>query len=86
MHAYNSHTASQLHKRQPGSTRLYMARSSYSVIATGISVSSLPRSITPLWCSVEERELSLVIYVQGKIFSNFINEIFSVEKFPNYST
>ena len=86
MHAYNSHTASQLRKRQPGSTRLYMARSSYSVIATGINVSSLPRSITPLWCSVEEHELSLVIYVQGKIFSNFINEIFSVEKFPNYST
>ena len=72
-----------------------MARSSYSVVA--ININSLLQLIAPLRCSVNKRELLLVIiYVQGKIFQGnlvstkifylefFINEIFSVKKFPNY--
>ena len=65
-----------------------MARSSYSVVA--ISSNSLPRSIAAPRCSINVRELSLVIYVQGKnilrkscIHENmkfFIYEIFSVKK------
>ena len=40
-----------------------MAWSSYSVVA--ISINSLPQLIAPLQCSINKRELSLAIYVQG---------------------
>ena len=60
-----------------------------------ISINSFPWLIAPPWC-VNEHKLSLAIYVKGKIFRGshastiilylnmFTNEIFSVEKFPNY--
>ena len=44
-----------------------MARSSYSVVA--ITINSLPCSIAPLHGSINERELSLAIYAQGKNIS-----------------
>ena len=41
-----------------------MAQSSYSIVA--ISINSLPRLVAPPRCNINGRELSLVIYVQGK--------------------
>ena len=54
-----------------------MERNSYSILA--ISINSLPRSIDPPWCSVNERELSLAIYVQGKNILKIYLEFLSVK-------
>ena len=44
-----------------------MVQSSYSVVV--LSINSLRLSITLLWYNVNERELLLVIHVQGKNIS-----------------